>query len=131
MQYQRIGLHHIHGAAALVQRETIIQLHCADIRKEQDIRGDVAHLEGGRQFRPHHRRAHRAQAHRHARALRRDGQVPVYQPGFVGAARHTGNEQWAVQLPAKHLLAHVDALHIHFGQGLMNKAQFFQPGGRP
>ncbi len=44
MENQRVGADHRHGAAAVIEAVAVIQLHCAQIAEQENIRGHVSHL---------------------------------------------------------------------------------------
>src|SRR5262245_31002194 len=45
MQNQPIGADHLDGPAAMIDGVAVVELHSAEIREQENIRGDIANLE--------------------------------------------------------------------------------------
>ncbi len=129
MQDQRVRVDHLHGAAALIHRKAIVQLDCAQVRQEQDVRRNVADAKRGGGSVLFQTGALAAQPHRQPARLGGFGQTAVDELCLRRAAGHGANQDRRGHRLFPHLRARVDIGQVQFRQGLMDQSIVFQPGG--
>jgi hypothetical protein len=130
VQDQGVGLDHLHGAAALIYRVAIVELHGAQVGQEQHIRRHVAHAEGAAHAVQLDGGALAADAHRQPMLLRGHGQVAVDQLGLLGAAGHRTDEDRCGDGAAKERHTGIDGVQVQLWQRLMHETVAFQPCGQ-
>ena len=100
MQHERIGLDHIYRAPALGEAVTIVELHRAQIGKQEDVGSNIAHLIRALPLGVFDGRSLGSHAHGHASRLGGDGQILVDALGHLGPTSHGRDDKGDVQRPS-------------------------------
>ena len=88
MEVKRVGLNHVHRAAAVIDRIPIVELNCTEIGEKQDIGGVLANSEGLRFLWVFQGGPLGADSHTNAGMLSCLGQPAVDCASLVSAASH-------------------------------------------
>jgi hypothetical protein len=130
VQDERVRADHLDGLAAVLQIVTIVELHCAEIGKEQNSRGHVAHTKGVGQFGVLDSGALAAEAHRDAVRLRGLRQTAIDFARPFRPARHRRDQQRRTKGLAEQGCCRVHGGQVNLWRRLVNEAILFQPGGQ-
>ncbi len=131
MKDERVGFDHLHGAAAMVNGVAVVELHRAQVGKEEDARGHLSYLEGVglRGFFQGHTLG--AQSHGDASRLRGLGQAHVDAGGLFRPSGHGRDEQGGAQPLAENGRAQVNLVQVQLRQCPVDNVISLEARGQP
>ena len=130
MQDQSIGFDHFDRLQALLDAIAIIELYRAQVGKQQDIRGLLAHPKSNRLLWMLYGGALRPHSHCHACRLGSQSQSPVDRRRFLCAPGHGRNQHRRLQRSPKQLQAQIHIFQVNFWQRPVDKMVLLQPRGQ-
>src|SRR5262244_3691084 len=128
MQNQPIGTDHLDGPAAMIDGIAVIELHSAEIREQQNIRGDIPNLEGIGNRWLFDGNPLGANTHGDTQTLSRRCEIAIHLACESKSAGHRGDKDWRLKLRPEKLRADVDLVNIELRQGIMDETIAIQPG---
>ena len=128
MKDERIRAEHPKEMPALLDPDTEVELHCAEVGEQRHIGRERAHVKCREHVGPFEKNAARTKTHRQSVGLGDARESLVDDPRLLRATGHARDEQRRADGPAEKAGAQLDIIEIDLGEGAMHETPVVEAG---